>query len=319
MLQIISISVTNASIMRTFHQLDLNALKAFYFAAKELHFTRAAEHAGLTQSGVSQHIKTLEETLGTPLFIRQAKKVLLTDSGIELQKFAESYLDSVEGLFERLNQQGADLKGDVRYAMPESCLFTPHYPLLLDARSKEFPGIKLEVRICDSEKVAELVLNGEIDFGFLTRELANRNLSLEKFAEEEYVLASASAADLNFSNARELLERRIVHYPGENDLFDFWFAGEFPKAHPITIDQLESGSKVDHLRAAITMVEKGLGIGVFPRHCIDEQIRAKKLKVRSAKGEAGNPIYIAQLKDATQPARVRKVVDTFWEMKGKRR
>lgn len=300
--------------MRNFHQLDLNALKAFYFAANELHFTRAAELAGLTQSGVSQHIKTLEESFGTPLFIRQAKKVLLTDAGLELQKFAESYLDSVEGLLERIHQQGAELKGDVRYAMPESCLFTPHYPLLLDARAREFPKVKLEVRICDSEKVAELVLAGEIDFGFITRELPNRSLHVEQFAAEEYVLASANSSDLNFDTAKELLEKRVVHYPGAADLFDYWFHSEFPKSNAVTLDQLEVGSKVDHLRAAITMVEKGLGLGVFPRHCIDEQIKSKKLKIRASKS-AGNPIYIVTLKDHSQPARVRKVMDAFWMMK----
>lgn len=299
--------------MRAFQQIDLNALKAFYYAAKELHFTRAADLAGLTQSGVSQHIRSLEESLGTPLFIRQPKKVLLTDAGLELQKFAESYLDSVEALYDRVHQHGASLTGEVRYAMPESCLFTPHYPLLLDARSCEFPQVKLEVRICDSEKVAALVLDGTIDFGFITRDLPNRMLKLEKFAEEEYVLASSAASDLSFESARELLDRRFVGYPGESDLFNFWMSSEFPKSS-LSFDQLEIGSQVDHLRAAITMVEKGLGVGVFPRHCIDEQVRAKKLRVRASRS-AGNPIYVVTLKDSPLPARVQKVINTFRLMK----
>ncbi len=300
--------------MRNFHQLDLNALKAFYYAAKELHFTRAAELAGLTQSGVSQHIAALEEALSTPLFIRQAKKVLLTEAGLELKIFAESYLDSVESLFERIHQHGATLSGDVRYAMPESCLFTPHYPLLLDRRAKEFPQVKLEVRICDSEKVVSHVLDGSIDFGFITRDISHRSLKLERFAEEEYVLASSTANDLSFTSARELHDKRFVRYPGASDLFGYWLKNEFPKSS-LKFEELESASQVDHLRAAITMVEKGLGLGVFPRHCIDEQVKAKKLRVREARGSANNPIYIATLKDAALPARVRKVIDAFWEMK----
>lgn len=308
-----SINATNVA-MRAFQQIDLNALKAFYYAAKELHFTRAAELAGLTQSGVSQHIRSLEETLGTPLFIRQPKKVLLTEAGIDLQKFVEAYLDSVEKLFESVHGHGASLSGDVRYAMPESCLFTPHYPLLLDQRSREFPKVKLEVRICDSDRVVQQVLDGSIDFGFVTREISHRSLKLEKFAQEEYVLASHAASDISFSNARELLERRFVRYPGAEDLFGYWLENEFPKS-TLKFDELESASQVDHLRAAITMVEKGLGLGVFPRHCIEEQIKGKKLRVREARGSATNPIYIATLKDARLPARVRKVIDAFWEMK----
>lgn len=68
------------------------------------------------------------------------------------------------------------------------------------------------------------------------------------------------------------------------------------------------------------MVEKGLGLGVFPRHCIEDQIKSRTLRVRSARDgrRATNPIYIATLKDFAQPARVRKVIDTFREMKGQR-
>lgn len=91
---------------------------------------------------------------------------------------------------------------------------------LLDGRTQDFPGVKFEVKICDSAKVVEYILNGNVDFGFITREITNRLIELEKFAEEEYVLASATNSDLVSENARDLGSRRFVKFPGADILFE---------------------------------------------------------------------------------------------------
>lgn len=58
--------------------------RAFEAAARRLSFTAAAEEIGLTQSAVSQHVKSLETSLGVPLFIRRARSLSLTDEGRKL-------------------------------------------------------------------------------------------------------------------------------------------------------------------------------------------------------------------------------------------
>ena len=153
--------------MRDFHKLDLNALRAFYFATDTLNFTHAARRAGLTQSGVSQHIQKLESELGTSLFLRVKKELRLTEAGIHLKSFAEKYLDEVEGLLSHLQSKEKALSGLVRYAMPSSCLLSPHFEILLQKR-KAFPNIDLSVNILYSEKVVEGLLQGLFDFGFVT-------------------------------------------------------------------------------------------------------------------------------------------------------
>lgn len=62
----------------------LSWLRSFEAAARTLSFTAAAEEIGLTQSAVSQQIKSLEQRLGTPLFLRKPRGLALTDEGRKL-------------------------------------------------------------------------------------------------------------------------------------------------------------------------------------------------------------------------------------------
>jgi len=62
----------------------LPAIRVFEAAARLLNFTRASEELGMTQAAVSYQIKLLEERVGTPLFIRKGRQVILTETGAAL-------------------------------------------------------------------------------------------------------------------------------------------------------------------------------------------------------------------------------------------
>src|SRR5882672_4420957 len=62
-------------------KMEMRQLEIFRALAEELHFTRAAERVHCVQSNVTTQIRALEEELGTPLFDRPAKRVILTDAG----------------------------------------------------------------------------------------------------------------------------------------------------------------------------------------------------------------------------------------------
>ncbi|UXI69968.1 transcriptional regulator GcvA [Tahibacter amnicola] len=66
--------------MRTFP--PLQALRAFESAGRHLSFTRAAEELCITPSAVSHQVRSLEQFLGTPLFVRQTRALALTDAGL---------------------------------------------------------------------------------------------------------------------------------------------------------------------------------------------------------------------------------------------
>ena len=69
--------------------------RAFESAARRLSFTAAAEEIGMTQSAVSQHVKSLETSLGVALFIRRARGLSLTDDGRKLLPQVSSALETL--------------------------------------------------------------------------------------------------------------------------------------------------------------------------------------------------------------------------------
>lgn len=87
--------------MRRRH-LPLNALRTFEAAARQLSFTFAAEELRVTQGAISHQIKTLEATLGTPLFRRLPRGLLLTDAGQTLLPVVRNAFDDLATALDRL-------------------------------------------------------------------------------------------------------------------------------------------------------------------------------------------------------------------------
>ncbi|MFR9720639.1 LysR family transcriptional regulator [Aeromonas diversa] len=82
----------------------LNVLRGFEAAARLGSFHKAAEALHLTQSAISQQIRSLEEMLGQPLFLRQGRGVTLTDAGADLLITTTGVLQQLAVGLKRLDQ-----------------------------------------------------------------------------------------------------------------------------------------------------------------------------------------------------------------------
>jgi DNA-binding transcriptional LysR family regulator len=74
--------------------MNMRQLQYFLAVAHELNFTRASERVNIAQPALSQQIISLEEELGTPLFTREKRKVLLTPAGEILVEHAQRVLNT---------------------------------------------------------------------------------------------------------------------------------------------------------------------------------------------------------------------------------
>jgi len=290
---------------------DPKSLSAFHSAATHLNFTRAARDCAMTQSGMSQHIARLEEALGAELFERVNRKVILTRAGELLLKYVEKEKEEGRALKDAIEGEVHKAAGLVRYAMPHSCLLTPHLTKLMDKRV-EFDQISFEITLCRNDEILEMLLKQEIDFGFVTRTAANPAFHFEKFCEEEYVLVGKDPAAF-----KDPLHQGFVSYPGMYVLYEMWTEHFLPARKRLCPTALKITGRINSLHGAITMVEKGLGLTVVPRHCVEELIQAKKLHVLHPPKtkRLTNPIQIVRLADSRLPFRVQTVLNSFWEMK----
>src|SRR5215469_12103175 len=117
--------------------MEVRQLQIFRILAEELNFTRTAEKINTVQSNVTAQIKALEEELGTPLFDRLGRRVVLTDAGHRFLPFAEQALEAMEQ-GQRALRNGSDPTGPLRISAPESQL-TYRLPPVLHAFRTRFP------------------------------------------------------------------------------------------------------------------------------------------------------------------------------------
>ena len=87
----------------------LSAIRAFEAAARHKNYTRAGEELGLTQAGVSYQIKSLEQRVGTPLFVRNGRLMELTPAGDALAPRIAQAFASMEAAFSSLGDSDGSI------------------------------------------------------------------------------------------------------------------------------------------------------------------------------------------------------------------
>jgi LysR family transcriptional regulator, regulator of gene expression of beta-lactamase len=138
--------------------LPLNALRAFESAARHLSFTRAALELNVTQAAVSQQIRALEERLGTTLFKRLSRGLVITDEGRALQPVLSDAFNRIEGVlkqfdgghFHEVLTVGVVGTFAVGWLMPKLKLFREAHPFV-------------ELRLLTNNNLVDLAAEG-LDF-----------------------------------------------------------------------------------------------------------------------------------------------------------
>ena len=297
---------------RQYREIDSTLFKAFLFAANELNFTKAALKAAMTQSGVSQKIAKLEEQVGQPLFLRVNKSVSLTEAGRILLAYIERQQDEMDRLFEEIGSGANSVNGLVRYGMPHSCIFTPHFPLLLAARESH-PNVHLKVELCPNEEVVEKLIRREIDFGFITRKSDNPAIEHSLFAIEEYALVGKKGARGVKASADFIRKLPFVSYPGMRNLFETWKSGHFKASRALNYESLIVAGEINSLHGAVTMISHGVGWSVIPTHVVGTELENGDVQIfpGTEKKKIKSEIHIVSLKGSRLPARVKFVLEAF--------
>lgn len=85
------------------------SLRAFEAAARHMNFTRAAEELAITQAAISYQIRLLEQRLGTALFIREPRRLVLTETGAELALPLREAFDRLRATFENFHKEAQSI------------------------------------------------------------------------------------------------------------------------------------------------------------------------------------------------------------------
>lgn len=145
--------------------LEIDVLRTFVSIAESGSFTRAAGQVFRTTSAVSMQIKRLETMLDCALFVREARRITLTDEGERLLGYARRLL--------KLNEETVSafisprLNGRVRFGTPAD-IGTHILPGLLSLFARTHPGIEVNVSVGRSVDMIQRIDAGELDVALIS-------------------------------------------------------------------------------------------------------------------------------------------------------
>lgn len=144
--------------------MDINyeLYKVFYHVATSLSFSEASKKLYISQSAVSQSIKTLEKKLEQPLFIRSTKKVRLTPAGEVLLKHIEPAMNLITRGENQLLEANTLGLGQLRIGASDTICRYFLVPYLQEFHRK-FPNVPIKVTNATSLGCVELLDQGKVD------------------------------------------------------------------------------------------------------------------------------------------------------------
>ncbi|MEM7618587.1 MAG: LysR substrate-binding domain-containing protein [Pseudomonadota bacterium] len=135
--------------------------------AKALSFSKAAENCNVSQPSLSAQIKKLEEELGTNLFIRSKRKVLLSAYGESFLEKAQQILKTRGEMYLLANENKNPLQGKVN--LGAILTVAPYmFPNIVSVLSKKAPKIQLTLKEAKTEELLKSLLDGKIDAAILS-------------------------------------------------------------------------------------------------------------------------------------------------------
>lgn len=224
--------------------------------------TEVAGALNTSQSGVSKHIKDLEEELGVALFLRKGKRLLgLTEPGRELLPIVERMLTDTRNI-KRIGEQFSQRdEGEIRISTTHT---QARYvlPKVIAKFRAAFPKVRLILHQANPSEIAAMLLNGSADIGIATETLAHEPL-LASFPYLRWSHAVIVPKGHPLANGKPLTLDAVADHPIVT--YDAAFTGRsridatFAKAElspDIVLEALDS----DVIK---TYVELGLGIGII--------------------------------------------------------
>lgn len=256
--------------------LDIRHLKLIVAVTEEKSVTKAGERLHLTQSALSHQLRDIEERLGTPLFLRMNKKMILTQAGERLLRTARQVLDELKRAEDHISQIAASKQGTLRIST--ECYTCYHWlPDVMKEFSRKFPGVEIKIELQATHRPIQALLHGKLDLAIVSSFERDKRLLYQPLFGDELVAIMAVDHPLAlrpYIRARDFADQHVILYvpPEESTLFEKLLrpAGIMPARV----------SEVQLTEAIIEMVKAGLGVSVLARWAIEGQMASGKLVAR---------------------------------------
>jgi LysR family transcriptional regulator for metE and metH len=308
--------MTGATMASMPGNLEVRHLLLVRAVAEEGSLTRAGLRLNLTQSALSHQLLDLEERLGTALFHRVSKRMVLTRAGERVLESAQRVLQDLEHAEEEVRLFAAEKRGLLR--LTTECYTCYHWlPALLSRFERKHPGVDVRIDVAATRQPLEALIAGTIDLALVSSEIVDKRFRVTTLFDDELMAIVAPEhplASRDHVTAKDFANETlfVYHSLDETTIYQRVLrpAGVEPKRWmqvPIT-------------EATIELVRGGMGVAVLAKWSVWPQIESHSVVAipvtrsglrRQWKGAVLRaskiPVYVDDFLDmvATQPARQR--------------
>lgn len=237
----------------------------------------AARQVHLSQSATSAALKELEGALGGPLFDRVGRRLLLNDAGRSLLPMARSMLDQAQAMEDSLRLARGAVPPVLRLAA-STTIGNYLLPALLVEFRRAWPGARVDLRIGNTQDVAEAVADFSCDLGLLEGPCHQRDLQLQPWLEDELLIVAAPSHPLALASAESRLNVKqlrqapwLLREPG---------SGTREAVEHVLLPhlgQLQADLVLGSSEAIKNAVVHGLGISCLSRCVVRDRLAAGQL------------------------------------------
>lgn len=284
------------------NNLNINQLKIFECVYRLKSMTLAAQELFLTQSGVSQHIKSFEESLEITLFIRNRTMLFATYEADVLYKTCQkSFAEINQTLNEIKNPDMTRLEGRISIGMPTEFGNNIVIPQLAEW-SKKNPLVKFDFFYGYGTHLVGQLQAGELDLAFVDSLQKNKKLISQVLYRENLNLVASTSymkeKKIKFrgkETLKQLLHLDFLEYEHKESILRMWFQYHYSKKNI----GLNIRAWAMNVQGLASLIRHDMGVAVLPDHLTQLIIKeGTGLHIfKGTKPDLKNEISLAWLKE----------------------
>ena len=295
--------------------MHIQNFKTFCDLVETKSFSKAARLNGVTQSAVSQQLKSMEGHYDMLIIDRNQKKFRLTPQGAKLYATFKEILRIYEKLTCELQEMRNIVSGTIQIATVNS-IGLHELPPYLKSFMQEFPSVNVRVEYRRANLVYEDVMHGSVDLGLVAFPNKHRDLIVVPFSEDELVLATHPS--------HPLAKRKTIKLAQLDGLDFIAFERDIPTRKATDEILRRAGVEVglvmefDNVETVKRAIEINAGCAILPASTIRNELSQGQLVSCKINGKKHlRPLAIIHKKNKLLTPALRSFIDLMKRPKAK--
>lgn len=289
--------------------MHVETFKVFCDLVEMQSFSLAAERNFVTQSAVSQQIRTLEDKYKRKLLerVRGRREIRLTPAGEVFYRECKNVLEAYNQMTENMNSLIGRVSGTVKVATVYSVGLHELPPKVREFMSR-FPSIKIDLEYSRTTRVVRDVMKGVVELGVVAFPEPRKGLSIVPMASDRLVLITSpdhELSEMETIDVKELKGRDFVLF--ERDIPTRKATDRILRSYGVSVQKVAEFDNIETIKRA---VEVGFGIAIVPYpSVVDEENNGQLSVVKFKEKDWSRTVAVVHRGDRDLSLAARKFVD----------